>query len=180
MWTCSRYTYLTNMLEISAKLAVGILLSKILALSPLTSLFRFKTGQFASAEDTKSNKKWKLGQSAMSIVRIRNAQRNDLENVFIAILLFTIAPENSICSCAYTIFTIFRILHTICYIFALQPFRAISYITSHIVNVYMIFQVYTKSDDQFTKFSRAKKFRKDSLKSTLMERFLKRRRVESG
>ena len=74
------------MLDISAELAVGILLSKIVALSPLTSLCRFKTGQFASKEDTKSNKKWKVGQSAMSIVRVRNAQRNDLENVFTAVL----------------------------------------------------------------------------------------------
>lgn len=39
------------------------------------------------------------------------------------------------------------------YIFALQPFRAISYITSHFVNLYMIFHVYTKSDDQFTKIA---------------------------
>merc|ERR1712226_748607 len=146
------YTHAFTMLELATNTATAVLLFKILALSPLTSAFRFVYGQFCSAEDTKANKSWSVGlQAAMPIVRVRNAQRNDMENVYIALLLWLAAPSSLINPTFVEAFTAARCAHTVCYLAGLQPWRAISYIVGHVLNAVMLYQVYTGTEERFLK-----------------------------
>merc|ERR1712110_863575 len=112
----------------------------------MTSLQRGRCGQVNSKEDFPLlGKKWsnrrKVSNENSTLTRIRNAQRNDMENIFIPMLLWAICP--SVMSLKLlTVLLAARFIHTLVYLLALQPWRALSFVVGLVVTWYMLFQAY--------------------------------------
>jgi len=125
------------------KTAAGILLAKVLFLSPLTSFFRIKDKRFISAEDTRAG--GRVGDTD-TIRRIRNAQRNDIENVFTAVWVLFLTSKNYD-STFLAVLVGCRIFHGVFYILALQPFRGLCWVVSYFQIHYMIYNLYNEAQD---------------------------------
>jgi len=134
------------MASLTIQAVSAILCGKTLLLSPLTSFHRFQSGKFISKEDTKGNKNASVG-SSMAVERVRNAQRNALENILISVLMFAI---NSKAAYAHGIFKIIlaaRILHTVCYLQGLQPWRGLAFAVGMACNIIMCYTTFTSGND---------------------------------
>lgn len=103
-------------------LCVALLIGKTLFMSPLTTLKRMATGVFASPEDVKAKfiKDSKVGLHP-DVERIRNAHRNDLENVLTFCILapvYLVAVQPSIFMTKLVLygFTAARFVHSVVYL----------------------------------------------------------------
>ncbi|XP_005185994.1 microsomal glutathione S-transferase 1 isoform X2 [Musca domestica] len=124
----------------------GVLVLKMLMMSLLTAMQRFKTKTFANPEDCMS-KKDKVTYDNPYVERVRRAHLNDLENIlpFFAAGFFYILTNPS----AFIAINLFRavaaarILHTIVYAVVVipQPARALSFFVAFLATGYMALQV---------------------------------------
>ena len=130
--------------NLTSQQASAILLAKLFVLSPLTSIFRIKSGRFISSEDTKVNpKKTSVGETDI-IKRIRNAQRNDIENTFTAVLVLALTAT-TYDSKFLAVLVGSRIFHGIFYLLGLQPWRGIMFMVNHFQVYYMLWNFYQES-----------------------------------
>ncbi|TDG42100.1 hypothetical protein AWZ03_011470 [Drosophila navojoa] len=101
----------------------GVLVVKMLAMSLLTAIQRFKTKTFANPEDLMSPK-LKVKFDDPNVERVRRAHRNDLENIlpFFAIgLLYTLTnPSAFLAINLFRAVGISRIVHTLVYAITLS------------------------------------------------------------
>ncbi|XP_022208689.1 microsomal glutathione S-transferase 1 isoform X2 [Drosophila obscura] len=124
----------------------GVLVIKMLLMSLLTGLQRFKTKTFANPEDLMSPK-LKVKFDDPNVERVRRAHRNDLENIvpfFIIGLLYTLTnPSVFLAVNLFRAVGIARIVHTIVYAVVVlpQPSRALSFFVALGATVYMALQV---------------------------------------
>merc|ERR1712137_783142 len=91
-----------------------------------TAVRRFQTKAFANPED-RGRKAQRVDDR---VERVRRVHLNDLENIPAFVMAgFLFLNTNPSASAAYYfyVFTAARVLHTISYLLALQPFRAIFY-----------------------------------------------------
>jgi uncharacterized MAPEG superfamily protein len=108
-----------------------ILSLKMSAIGIVQGRARTSAKKFANPEDAKMFGATLVEQEVPGVQRAAKAWLNDLENIpmfLILALVYAIAglsPNAFIVYCA--VFTIARILHTIFYINAVQPWRTISY-----------------------------------------------------
>jgi len=119
----------------------AILGMKCLVMSLLTSMMRLSAKVYTSPEDyvvfgkpDKPNPK-----AEAEIERIRNAHRNDMENVypffFLGFIYCFCNPDAVTALWLFRIFTAGRICHTIVYLNKVrQPFRGICYAVGQVVN----------------------------------------------
>ncbi|XP_043658773.1 microsomal glutathione S-transferase 1 isoform X1 [Drosophila teissieri] len=125
---------------------VGVLVIKMLAMSLLTGLQRFKTKTFANPEDLLSPK-LKVKFDDPNVERVRRAHRNDLENIlpFFAIgLLYVLTdPAAFLAINLFRAVGIARIAHTLVYAVVVvpQPSRAIAFFVAVAATAYMALQV---------------------------------------
>ena len=106
----------------------AILVGKMLLTGYATSLLRWRTGYFVTAEDYAY-----LGRTPPPpeerVERVRRAHRNDLEEVlpFLAVgFLFALTgPSYDVAWWLFVPFTVARVLHTIAYAAGIQPWRSI-------------------------------------------------------
>ena len=110
----------------------------------LTAIFffciRFETSAFANPED-QGKKKVRIDER---VERVRRVHQNDLENIPIfCIVAFLFVHTNPPPSAAYYFytFTVSRLIHTLSYLFAIQPFRAIAFFVGVLSTVGMAVQV---------------------------------------
>ncbi|XP_025192549.1 microsomal glutathione S-transferase 1-like [Melanaphis sacchari] len=125
----------------------SILILKMIMMSFLTVLQRFRKKIFISPEDTSISKRGgEVKYDDPDIERVRRAHLNDLENIPIflitGLLLVACKPPEMIANNMFRIYTFVRIMHTIVYVFTLpQPTRAILFIAGVIINIIMIIYI---------------------------------------
>ena len=106
----------------------AILVGKMLLTGYATTLLRWRTGYFVTAEDYAF-----LGRTPPPtderVERVRRAHRNDLEEIlpFLAVgFLFALTePSYAVAWWLFVPFTAARVLHTVAYGFGIQPWRSI-------------------------------------------------------
>ncbi|XP_020797755.1 microsomal glutathione S-transferase 1 isoform X2 [Drosophila serrata] len=137
---------LTNPVFKSFVFWVGVLVIKMLSMSLLTAIQRFKTKTFANPEDLMSPK-LKVKFDDPNVERVRRAHRNDLENIlpFFAIgLLYVLTnPSAWLAINLFRAVGIARIVHTLVYAVVVvpQPSRALAFFVALGATVYMALQV---------------------------------------
>ncbi|KAK4884437.1 hypothetical protein RN001_000708 [Aquatica leii] len=121
-----------------------VLALKVLIMSPLTAMHRFKNKAFANPEDVVTLKvKPKIHED---VERVRRAHLNDLENIvmfFVASFGYILTnPSVGFATMLFRIFTASRIIHTLVYaVYVIpQPARALACATGYAVTVYMAIQ----------------------------------------
>ena len=109
---------------------------------------RARTGEkkFANPEDAKMFGAEVVPQEVPAVQRAANAWRNDLENIPIFLILALVyvmaglSPTMFVIYCA--VFVVARILHTIFYIKAIQPWRTIVYSVGAVAMFALIIQLF--------------------------------------
>lgn len=109
---------------------------------------RSKNKVFSNPEDAKALKGEVLPQEHPDIERANRAYRNDLENIpmFLFLSLGYImlnCPEKAGVICLM-LFTFARIMHTITYLKAIQPWRSISYGVGLLCCLFLVFNIIYK------------------------------------
>ncbi|XP_059617675.1 uncharacterized protein LOC132262421 [Phlebotomus argentipes] len=126
----------------------GILLLKMLLMSPLTAFFRIKNRAFSSPEDLMfGGKKAKAPKyDDPSVERVRRAHRNDLENILpfiLAAFFYTLTnPTPFLANNLVRVGALSRIAHTAVYAFGPvpQPTRFIAFGVPLFITLYMAVQ----------------------------------------
>lgn len=125
----------------------AILILKMMLMSFLTSLQRFRKKAFANPEDTVAHGV-DVKQDDEDVERVRRAHLNDLENIPIFLLtgvLFVLSdPDLVFALMLFRLYTLTRIIHTIVYAIYVvrQPARFIAYIVGVVINIIMIVFVF--------------------------------------
>lgn len=127
-----------------------IVLFKLLFMGLWTSIVRGRKGAFANPEDVASFYKGKHPEKKPifndpDVERVRRNHLNDLENIppfiFIGFLYTLTSPSPLIALWHFRIYAFARILHTVSYLLAVQPWRALCHVTCLAVTVSMGWQV---------------------------------------
>jgi uncharacterized MAPEG superfamily protein len=119
-----------------------ILVLKMMLTGGYTSFLRIRRQVYATPEDYALQG---LSPSAVAdeqIERVRRAHRNDLENVlpFFAVGFFYALSEPSLLAArvGFIGFTLARILHTVCYVRSLQPWRTLAFGVGAVLTLWML------------------------------------------
>jgi len=126
-----------------------LLMLKVLLMAPLTAVFRFKNGSFGNAEDAAqqaggdAEKLKKMLVPNEDVERVRRAHRNDLENVLpfmlLAVLYCATGPDAATALLHFKIFFYARVAHSVVYVLALQPWRALCWMVGMVVCLSMVY-----------------------------------------
>ncbi|XP_062548631.1 microsomal glutathione S-transferase 1-like [Armigeres subalbatus] len=124
----------------------SVLVVKMLVMSVLTGMQRFKKKAFVNPEDIASNPKLKLKTDDPDVERVRRAHLNDLENIlpYFVIGFFYILtnPDPVIAANLFRTVAVSRIAHTLVYAVVVipQPARAIAWLIPYATSFYMAFK----------------------------------------
>lgn len=124
----------------------SVLVVKMLVMSVLTGMQRFKKKAFVNPEDIASNPKLKLKTDDPDVERVRRAHQNDLENIlpYFVIGFFYILtnPDPVIAANLFRAVAVSRIAHTLVYAVVVipQPARAIAWLIPYVTSFYMAFK----------------------------------------
>lgn len=122
-----------------------LLVLKMMAVGWVTSLYRVRYRVFATPEDYALQ-----GLSPASvpetqreqIERTRRAHQNDLENIlpFFAVGFFyaLTQPEPAVAKVLYSTFLVARVLHSVFYLAALQPWRSLAFLLGQLAMLVML------------------------------------------
>jgi len=130
----------------SFKFWSSLLVLKLVAMSVLTAIQRFKNKVFANPEDVMS-KHDKVIYNNPDVERVRRAHQNDLENIlpffFVGLLYCLINPVAATANLLFKTFTIARYMHTLVYAIVpvRQPARVAAWAVAYGINIYMAIQV---------------------------------------
>lgn len=118
-------------------IVAAVLVLKMLLTANLTGITRMVKGVFITSEDYRLVGKEPAGEDGF-IERTRRIQRNDLENILPFLIIAPIFALLSGVSATtaywlFGIFTVARILHTLAYLAALQPWRTLVFTAGDIV-----------------------------------------------
>jgi len=127
-----------TLLQIYALTAV-ILGVKMAAISFVQGLARTRAKKFLNPEDARTLGGETVAAEVETVQRAARAWRNDLENIPIFLILAWVYVAAGLSATPFLIFcavfVIARIVHTICYLNAVQPLRTISYTIGAIAQV---------------------------------------------
>ncbi|XP_058445430.1 microsomal glutathione S-transferase 1-like [Malaya genurostris] len=121
----------------------AVLVGKMLIMSILTGLQRFRKKAFVNPEDIATMPKLKLKFDDPDVERVRRAHRNDLENILpyfvIAFFYILTNPDVWIATNIFRAVAAARILHTLVYAVVVipQPARAIAFFVPFVASLYM-------------------------------------------
>jgi uncharacterized MAPEG superfamily protein len=130
----------------------SILVLNLLFLANGTALTRARSGKILNPEDQKVNEKGVVQPVDEGMVaRYRRAHLNALENILpflpMGFLLVLTQPSMALAATLFGTFTLFRLLHSLAYIKALQPLRTMSFVISSLALVgvlgALLFKVFT-------------------------------------
>lgn len=117
-------------------IVAAVLVLKMALTGTLTGLSRVVKGVYLTPEDYKFAGKTPA-QDDEFIERTRRIHRNDLENIlpFLAIgFIFSLTGVSvTAASWLFGIFAVVRVLHTLTYLFSLQPWRTLFYEVGNVV-----------------------------------------------
>ncbi|CAH1273125.1 MGST1 [Branchiostoma lanceolatum] len=125
----------------------SLVILKMFFVTGATAYFRYSRGVFANPEDVKR----RLKKGAVprldhpEVERVRRLHLNDLENIpaFLAVgLLYVLTgPSPGVALWHFRVFTAARCLHTVSYLAAVQPWRALGFIAGIVTTTSMAVQV---------------------------------------
>jgi uncharacterized MAPEG superfamily protein len=130
----------------------SILVLNLLFLASGTALNRAGSGKMLNPEDQKVNPKGVVQTIDEGVAaRYRRAHLNALENILpflpMGFLLVLTAPSMALAATLFGTFTLFRLIHSLAYIKAIQPLRTISFAISSLALVgvmgALLFKVFT-------------------------------------
>jgi glutathione S-transferase len=112
-----------------------ILLLKMVAVGYATSFYRIRDKHFATPEDYRLQGLTPKAGINEDVERARRAHQNDLENILpyfgVGLLYALTNPSLGMARLCFIGFTVSRILHSICYLLQLQPWRTIVWSIAH-------------------------------------------------
>jgi len=131
---------------------ITLLSIKVILMVIPTAYYRYTSKSFGNLEDAKARtsdpaliKKMLVPND--NVERVRRAHWNDLENIpafmVIATLYCATQPDPATAIMHFKVFFITRVVHSISYIFALQPWRALSFIVGLITCFSMLYSTIT-------------------------------------
>ncbi|XP_058834924.1 microsomal glutathione S-transferase 1-like [Topomyia yanbarensis] len=121
----------------------AVLVGKMLIMSILTGMQRFRKKAFVNPEDIATMPKLKLKFDDPDVERVRRAHLNDLENILpyfvIAFFYILTNPEAWIAMNIFRAVAVARIMHTLVYAVVVipQPARAISWFIPYAASIFM-------------------------------------------
>nr|ACO14959.1 Microsomal glutathione S-transferase 1 [Caligus clemensi] len=119
----------------------GLILLKLVVMSPLAGLSRMKKKVFSNEEDAKMAQ-GKVTLNDPDVERIRRAHLDDIENIvpflLIAPIYLTTDPCKLLAVSIFRVFTLGRYMHTITYLNEVQPWRAVGFFLNIFCNFFMI------------------------------------------
>ncbi|XP_013117541.1 microsomal glutathione S-transferase 1 isoform X2 [Stomoxys calcitrans] len=124
----------------------SVLVVKMLLMSLLTALQRFRNKVFPNKEDL-FFKNIEVQFDDPNVERVRRAHRNDMENILpyftMALLYICTNPNPSVACNLFRVAAVARIIHTLVYAFypVPQPSRIIAFFTMFGITMYMAFVV---------------------------------------
>jgi glutathione S-transferase len=108
-----------------------ILTLKMSAISIVQGVSRTRAGTFTNPEDAKTFGAQQASVETPMVERASKAWRNDLENIPIFLILAWVYVAAALSTGAFVIYCLIfmaaRIIHTICYLNAIQPARTIAF-----------------------------------------------------
>ncbi|XP_065364708.1 microsomal glutathione S-transferase 1 [Calliphora vicina] len=129
----------------------SILIIKMLMMSLLTAMRRFKKKSFVNPEDLALNKVSEPVLNDPDVERVRRAHLNDLENIvpylLIALAYIATGPKPLVARLLIRFVALSRIIHTLVYAFRPipQPIRAIVFFLAFGITLFMAFYVLIKT-----------------------------------
>ncbi|XP_061396674.1 microsomal glutathione S-transferase 1 [Musca vetustissima] len=120
----------------------SVLVGKMLLMSMLTALQRFRNKVFPNQEDL-FFKNIEVTFNDPHVERVRRAHRNDMENILpyftMALLYICTNPNPTIACNLFRVAAVARIIHTLVYAFrpVPQPSRFLAFFTMYLITIYM-------------------------------------------
>uniref|UniRef100_A0A1B6FXA4 Microsomal glutathione S-transferase 1 n=1 Tax=Cuerna arida TaxID=1464854 RepID=A0A1B6FXA4_9HEMI len=127
----------------------SILILKMMLMSVLTALQRFRKKAFISPEDAAAFK-GEVKMEDPDVERVRRAHLNDLENIPIFLVtgfLFVLSdPDVVVALMFFRLFTLARLVHTFVYAVYVvrQPTRAIAFAVGQLITLIMVIMIIVK------------------------------------
>lgn len=124
----------------------AVLVVKMLVMSVLTGMQRFRKKAFVNPEDISRMPKLKLKTDDPDVERVRRAHLNDLENIlpyFVIGFFYVLTnPDPLLATILFRAVALSRIAHTLVYAVVVvpQPARAIAWMIPYASSFYMAFQ----------------------------------------
>jgi uncharacterized MAPEG superfamily protein len=123
-----------------------VLALKMAAIAFVQGRARTSAGIFINPEDAKTFGGQQAPEEVEMVQRGARAWRNDLENIPIFLILGWIYVAAGLSVVAFAIycivFTVARIIHTICYINAIQPWRTAAFTIGAAVTIALIINLF--------------------------------------
>jgi len=118
------------------------------AISIVQGRARTQAKKFLNPEDARTLGGESVTEEVEMVLRGGRAWRNDLENIPIFLILGWIYVAAGLSTTLFIIycavFVIARILHTICYLNAVQPLRTISFVVGSLAMLGLIINLFTR------------------------------------
>ncbi len=119
-----------------------ILVLKMVALGYATSFYRIRDKHFATPEDYRLQGLTPKTSVNEDVERARRAHRNDLENILpyfgVGLLYALTNPSITAARIFFIGFTAARVLHSVCYLWQLQPWRTLAFGVAQILMLLML------------------------------------------
>ena len=116
----------------------------LFGLANATALTRGQASEVINPEDAAMSKKAKVVFEAGNdrTARYRRAHRNALENtpwfMTTALVLTLMGTSATVAAALFYSYAALRIMHSVCYVKAIQPFRTISFVLATIIQVIVL------------------------------------------
>jgi len=118
------------------------------AISVVQGVARTRAGVFINPEDAKTFGAQTAAEEAPTVRRAARAWHNDLENIPIFLILGWVYVTAGLSTTAFllycAVFVVARIIHTICYLNAIQPLRTIAFTIGALTTLAMMIQLLVK------------------------------------
>lgn len=112
-------------------LSAVLLFAKMLAISLFQGYHRIGKGQFKNPEDAAFAGRTPIAEELPQVQRAQRAWANDLENIPIFLLLgvayVLLGASPTAAPWLFGLFVGARVVHTVCYLGGLQPWRSLAY-----------------------------------------------------
>ncbi len=119
-----------------------ILVLKMVAVGWVTSFYRIRDKTFATPEDYALQGLTPKSGMHEDIERVRRAHRNDLENILpyfgVGLLYALTNPSYTWAGIFFVGYTAARVLHSVCYLLSLQPWRTIAFGVAQLLMLLML------------------------------------------
>jgi microsomal prostaglandin-E synthase 1 len=132
--------------------SVVVLSLNVLGLANATALTRGQASEVINPEDKRLNDKATVvfDEGNDKTQRYRRAHRNALENVplflLTGLLLAMVGTSLAVAASIYAVFTVARILHSVCYVKGIQPFRTVFFVLGFLAQLtslgFIVFAVF--------------------------------------